>query len=406
MTRLYVDLTDLVVNSIWHGVNTGIQQVQINVAYALVKTAGARAFSVYDGEFEVLNEALLQCQGNSEEFVRKLKVIYQRAVRRREFYQSHSTLSIITRGIRKALVYFRLRRPTTKIKSGDALLIMGAFWQYPSLIEFYERVPKGAIIIGIIHDLIGVIYPAFRNQERVRLFRRFLELPSHLICVSEFTRVELTRAVGSRSISVNCKSLHVVPLAHEFLGVARNETAAPKLSEPYVLYVSAMEAHKNHSKLIDAWKELRKEVGQTLPKLILAGKRTQYTDQLTDPHNLGDSIRYIERPNNEELKQLYAGCMFTVFPSLIEGWGLPVGESLWFGKTCAASNRASLPEVGENLCIYFNPEEIDDMKLAIRSLLVPEIRADLERKIHAATLRRWIDVTNDIEAEVTKILYS
>jgi glycosyltransferase involved in cell wall biosynthesis len=404
MTRLYVDLTDLVVNSIWHGVNTGIQQVQINVAYALVKTADARAFSVYDGEFEVLNEPLLRSQGNPEEFVRKLKVIYQRSVRRREFYQSHSTLSIIARGIRKAIVSYRLSRPTTEIKSGDALLIMGAFWQYPSLIEFYEKIPKGVIIIGIIHDLIGIIYPAFRNQERVKLFRRFLELPSHLICVSEFTRVELTRAVASGSISANCKSLHVVPLAHEFLGVARNETAAPKLSEPYVLYVSAMEAHKNHSKLIDAWKELRKEVGPTLPKLILAGKRTQYTDQLTDPRNLGDSIRYIERPNNEELKRLYAGCLFTVFPSLIEGWGLPVGESLWFGKPCAASNRASLPEVGGDLCVYFDPEVIDDMKRAIRALLDSATRTAFEGRINAAKLRSWSDVTNDIDADVTKIL--
>jgi len=54
----------------------------------------------------------------------------------------------------------------------------------------------------------------------------------------------------------------------------------------------------------------------------------------------------VENPSDEELAYLYKNSLFTVFPSYYEGWGLPIGESLWFGKPVVASNTSSMREVG------------------------------------------------------------
>lgn len=76
-------------------------------------------------------------------------------------------------------------------------------------------------------------------------------------------------------------------------------------------------------------------------------------------HDLSDS----------ELRQAYRSCLFTVFPSLCEGWGLPIAESLIQGKFCVASNRTSIPEVGGDFVDYFDPSDEDEALAKIERLL-------------------------------------
>ena len=64
-----------------------------------------------------------------------------------------------------------------------------------------------------------------------------------------------------------------------------------------------------------------------------------------------------------DLKVLYEGCLFTLFPSFYEGWGLPVTESLAFGKPCIASNRSSIPEAGGKLARYIDPNNLTNHAL-------------------------------------------
>ena len=76
-------------------------------------------------------------------------------------------------------------------------------------------------------------------------------------------------------------------------------------------------------------------------------------------------IAVAETPSDAELAFLYRNCRFTVFPSLYEGWGLPIGESLWFGKLCIASKTSSMPEVGGDLVDYVDPKDADSLQQAI-----------------------------------------
>jgi glycosyltransferase involved in cell wall biosynthesis len=107
-------------------------------------------------------------------------------------------------------------------------------------------------------------------------------------------------------------------------------------------------------------------------------------------------IVFAEAPSEADLRWLYSACLFTVFPSFFEGWGLPVGESLWFGKACAASNTSSIRAVGREFCVYFSPYDRDAIKAAVRRLLDPELRRSFEGKIEAARLRTWAEVASDL----------
>jgi glycosyltransferase involved in cell wall biosynthesis len=282
---------------------------------------------------------------------------------------------------------------------------MGAFWQYPPLVDFYrQKTNEGVEIIGILHDLTWISYPEYIDR---KLFQRFLALPLHLITISNFTRSELERAVRKNIITCDCKTLASIALAHEFIGAQRNDVSTRSQAEVdkrYVLYVSSLDHHKNHAALISAWKQLHEQLGDRLPHLVLVGKKASAASEILRPSNLGSAISFCERPSDEKLKMLYTNCVFTVFPSYREGWGLPVGESLWFGKACAASNRTSIPEAGGDLCVYFDPSDLEDIKRAILSLLDQDIRLNHESRIRAAALRSWKQVSDDIEMIVKSII--
>jgi glycosyltransferase involved in cell wall biosynthesis len=97
--------------------------------------------------------------------------------------------------------------------------------------------------------------------------------------------------------------------------------------------------------------------------------------------------------SDAELQQAYRCCLFTVFPSLCEGWGLPIAESLAHGKLCVASNRTSIPEVGGNLVDYFDPSNEEDALAKIeRPLIDPGYLAAREAQVRTEFRRRtWAE---------------
>jgi glycosyltransferase involved in cell wall biosynthesis len=150
------------------------------------------------------------------------------------------------------------------------------------------------------------------------------------------------------------------------------------------------------------WERLGREMGPVWPRLIVAGKRGWRAAETVDALGRADSAApyaWVEAPTDEELAWLYSRAAFTVFPSLAEGWGLPIGESLWFGKPCVASNAASMPEVGGSLCSYADPRAIDSFAEPIIRLVRD---ADFHRAsvaaIHASRLRTWRETADALLA--------
>jgi glycosyltransferase involved in cell wall biosynthesis len=97
------------------------------------------------------------------------------------------------------------------------------------------------------------------------------------------------------------------------------------------------------------------------------------------------------------LAWLYKYCLFSIFPSHVEGWGLPVGESAWFGSLCVASNASAIPEVCGELMDYVDPADTADITRAVRRLITDrDYLQQRKAMIARATLRRWSDVAGDL----------
>ncbi len=160
------------------------------------------------------------------------------------------------------------------------------------------------------------------------------------------------------------------------------EARSPHLPVPgsYALIVSTIEARKNHALLFRVWHRMLDRLPpERVPTLVFAGRVgwlvADLMQQIANTDYLGGKLMIIEGPSDGELAALYDGCLFTMLPSFFEGWGLPVTESLGFGKPCLIANRTSLPEAGGDLVRSFDPDNLNDAYEVIRNAI--EDRAGL-----------------------------
>jgi glycosyltransferase involved in cell wall biosynthesis len=148
------------------------------------------------------------------------------------------------------------------------------------------------------------------------------------------------------------------------------------VGEAFVLCVGTLEVRKNHQLLYHLWHRLVELSGDRVPPLVLAGRPNWGTAELlgqiaADPVVRGRLI-LLATPTDAELLWLYRHCLFTLFPSYYEGWGLPVAESLAHGKYCICSRAASLPEIAGELIDYHDPFDlVGCQQLVERALFEP-----------------------------------
>lgn len=201
---------------------------------------------------------------------------------------------------------------------------------------------------------------------------------------------------------VSRQMIDLFPMASQLGGLGREETEL--FYRPFVLCVGTLEARKNIWRIAVAWKQLveTRDRGKSreLPTLVFAGATSHMPEDfrqfMEGTGGCHGYIRVIPGPSDNLLDLLYEHCLFSIQVSLAEGWGLPVGESLAYGRTALVGNGSSLPEVGGDLVEYCDPEDIDSIADGVRRLLDPAHRASLEARIKNTTLRGWSDVANDL----------
>ena len=126
-----------------------------------------------------------------------------------------------------------------------------------------------------------------------------------------------------------------------------------------MLCVSTIEARKNHEVLYNAWDRLVAKHGDEFPQLVIVGMVGWGVSDLlfrmrTNPR-LKNRIRILDNLADAELAWLYRHSLFSVFPSLYEGWGLPVVESLALGKPCICSTAPAVTEAAQGLAMELDP---------------------------------------------------
>ncbi|NOD99478.1 glycosyltransferase [Ruegeria sp. HKCCD6228] len=201
---------------------------------------------------------------------------------------------------------------------------------------------------------------------------------------------------------VSRQMAELYPLASRLHGKGHEETEL--FCRPFVICVGTIEARKNIWRIAMAWKQLveegERDGKREIPTLVFVGNTShmpkdfkQFMEGTGGCHGY---IRIVSGPSDDFLELLYQHCLFSVQVSLAEGWGLPVGESLAYGRTALVGRASSLPEVGGDLVEYCDTEDIDSIADAARRLLDADHRAALEARISEATLRSWSDVADDL----------
>ncbi len=281
------------------------------------------------------------------------------------------------------------RRLADIARRGDVLAVLGSPWfelDYAELAA-HARGRLGLRLAVLLHDVIPVRRPEWVDRGTARVYRDWytavLPLADVVFANSQATADDLSSWCARDNVFLR-RPVRPVPIGTGFGAVVDQlgEPAGPLpvvLEEvldgrPYVLFVSTVEARKNHLLLFRVWRRLLEEMGpERVPDLVFAGKVgwmvSDLMSQIENSRNLDGRLHVVEGLDDRELRAVYAGCLFTVFPSFYEGWGLPVSESLAMGKPCVASNATALPEAGGRLARYFDPFDVNDATRVIRQVI-------------------------------------
>ncbi|MBV8818276.1 MAG: glycosyltransferase family 4 protein, partial [Acidobacteriaceae bacterium] len=165
-------------------------------------------------------------------------------------------------------------------------------------------------------------------------------------------------------------------------------------SFPFVLTVADLQPRKNHLKLIESFEQLLRTFPQIPHHLVLVGKETWYSRTIRSAaakSPAAERIHFTGFVEDEQLLKLYGACDLFVYPSLYEGFGLPILEAMACGRAVACSNTSAMPEVADSCGLLFDPRSTAEMVGAMRDLLLDsELRARMERLgTHRATLFSW-----------------
>lgn len=258
--------------------------------------------------------------------------------------------------------------------------------------------------IVTIHDLILFRHPTKRattlNAATYRLkyaayhliIRYAVRCARRVIAVSEYTKSDIVRSLGVPEEKIQVTYEASDP-ARPSIG-SLIDLKAKKITKPYLLYVGNAYPHKNLERLLEVFKTLRNEGFES--QLVLVGKMDYFYERLlAEAKRLeltkNDDVLFYGYATDAELAELYRGAKTYVFPSLLEGFGLPPLEAMRYGTPVAASNSSCLPEVLGDAATYFSPENPRSMADAIRRAATDEtLRATLkERGIARAALYTW-----------------
>jgi glycosyltransferase involved in cell wall biosynthesis len=258
--------------------------------------------------------------------------------------------------------------------------------------------------VVLVYDMVAFL-PQAQAQRRATRIERLTIRPAirrarRLACISGSTERDLVRlfphAAGKTA---------VVPLAaderfHRSLAEAEVEAAGTRhgvAPDAYVLAAGTLEPRKNLLRLIRAHAALPPELRRSHP-LLIVGPRGWEEQEILGAVAGSDAVRFAGFVPDDELAALYAGCSVFCYPSLYEGFGLPVLEAMAAGAAVLTSNVSSLPEVGGDAVAYVDPEDESAIAAGLERLLrSPDERARLaERARRRAAEFSWERVAGGV----------
>jgi glycosyltransferase involved in cell wall biosynthesis len=273
----------------------------------------------------------------------------------------------------------RVRRPA-RPRSFDADLL---FCPFTAPLHFDPTVPT----VCVVYDLQYLEYPEFftaeERQVRDRTFRDACQLATRLVCISDFVRNSVLQRGGVPPESV--VTIHLCNTRTS--AIVSDECASPTLRElgvragRYLLYPANPWPHKNHRMLLTAFGMYRAWNPRSDLKLVCTGAAVEGDRDIradAERMGLGDHVVVAGYLSDQQLEAVMERAKALVFPSLYEGFGMPVLEAMDCGVPVLCSNLTSLPEVAGDAALLFDPRKPSEIADAIARIETePELVADL-----------------------------
>jgi len=272
--------------------------------------------------------------------------------------------------------------------AGAVLVNLGASW--PHLNYFLKlrnaKARSGIRYIPFVHDCVPVLMPQHCVDATVRtyidwLIGVFFHADGYLVN-SKSTGSDLTSM--AELLGHRISPPEVVPLDGRFSnddgpgrakeGQTGHLTRRYRSIKPFVLFVSTFEPRKNHVLAFTLWLKLIEKRGlRRTPPLVCVGHRGWKTEAamslLRSNRTLQRRVHILNGIADADLAEFYRRSLFTLYPSVYEGWGLPVTEALCHGKVPLISAVSSLPEAGGCFAEYFNPDSPEDAFAKLERLI-------------------------------------
>jgi glycosyltransferase involved in cell wall biosynthesis len=302
----------------------------------------------------------------------------------------------------------------------NAVLVnLGTSWWLPNyfLMVRAAKAKSGIRYIPFVHDCIPVMLPEHCDKQTARDYINWLTgvffHADGYLTNSSSTAADLKEFAGRLGHEIAAP--HVVRL-DGYLAAAPGGDEPTQSSdrhdvisrhelhrEEFVLFVSTLESRKNHTMAFNAWLALIKKRGlQRTPLLVCVGKLDPTgkvaVERLHASELLERKVLLLSQITDDDLAELYRQCLFTLYPSLYEGWGLPITEALSHGKIPLTTTVSSLAEAGGDLAEYFDVLSLRDLIEKLERLIDDnDYRKAKEARIRECfKARSWMDIGAEI----------
>lgn len=262
--------------------------------------------------------------------------------------------------------------------------------------DWIQPPDKNIPLVSTIHDLAMLEYPETAHPEILQAHQRswqvLKERRAHIIAVSQATKQDIVER-----LQISPSKIHVVyealPLETKRVSDQLSEIQSQKiihnlnLTQPYILFVGTREPRKNLLRLIEAWQPLSKDY-----QLLIAGEAgwddtsSEKTISKTKKLLSNPNLRFLGRVSDQELAVLYGEAELFAYPSLYEGFGLPILEAFYHGTPVLTSNISSMPEVAGEAAVLVNPLEVDSITKGIEKIL-KESKEDQRKRLQKMLVR-------------------
>ena len=265
----------------------------------------------------------------------------------------------------------------------------------------------GVRVAAIFHDAIPVSHPHLVDSSTAQNHADYLRAISQADVVLATSRYA---AQGYRNIATNAQPAPTIcALPAEILSTPRTLNSSDDgCTRLHILCVSTLEPRKNHKLLIQAFEDICASRPELDLHLDLVGDAFPASPQIAatvlEAAKKNPRIRWHGRVEPNRLRELYRRSRFTVYPSFLEGFGLPVLESLWLGKPCICANYGAMAEnAADGGCLTL---DVSNRQALVNGILTLATQVELRRSLTEQATHRALKTWKDYAREISGILAS